>query len=159
MGRSGGQTPRTVADEENGTSRHLSPHERLYWQIQNHPFHFHQDLEEFAMAAEEHSAFRHRLDLPVDDLASVGLIRPIWLNLPDRRAAVSTCLRRSKNLSSPCNPAGRLGPSLSHVPHQFDSGEVGLYSPEMNCQNSLQKGFRRAFLVPPRIYAVSLRDS
>lgn len=145
--------------EEHKTCRVFRPHERLCCQIQNHPFHLYQDLEGFAMAVEEHTACRRRSDPLGDDLASVESIHLICLDLLDRRAAASTCSTRTRNLSSPCNPAGRLGLFPSPVPHQSGSGGVGLYFQERNCQKLLQKDFQRAFLAPPRISAASLHDS
>lgn len=107
------------------------------------------------MAAEEHSACRCHFGPPEDDLASVWSIRSICLDLLDRRAAVSTCSRQWRNLSSLCNPAGRFGPFLFLVPHQAGFGEGGLYFLETSCPKLLQKGYQTAFLAPLHISAAS----
>lgn len=78
------------------------------------------------MAAEEHSACRHHFDPPEDVLASVGPIHTTGLDLLGRRAAASTCSRRTKNLSSPCYLAGRLGLCLCLVLPQAGSDGEGL---------------------------------
>lgn len=111
------------------------------------------------MAAEKHSACRHHLDPPGDGLASVGPIHSTDLDLPDRKVAASTCSRRTRNLSSLYNLAGRLGLCLCPVLRQAGPDGEGLYFLETNCQMLLLKGFQRAFLSPPRIFAASPRDS
>lgn len=145
--------------DERKARRVPSPHERLCCQIQSHPFHLYQDPESFAMAVEEHSAFHHRSGPLGNDPASVNWTHSICLDLLDRRAAASTCLRRTRILSFPCNPAGRLGLFLSLVPRQAGSDGVGLYFPGTNSQRLSRKDFQTVFLGPPRISAVSPHDS